>query len=99
MSVELPRSLLAATDSPSTSAVPRERSLSTRPSAPNKLVKREVTWLIKHRDPELYRLRIAGEAIHATGNHPFWVKGRGWVEVRDLAPGCDCDWPGPAWLV
>lgn len=40
------------------------------------------------RPPEkLLRLTINKETIRATGGHPFWVSGRGWIKARSLEPG------------
>src|SRR5438552_50558 len=48
-----------------------------------------VVALIRHpdADAELYNLRVDHTTIEATGNHPFFVRGRGWVRVRDLHRG------------
>ena len=35
----------------------------------------------------LLELRVNGKIIRATGEHPFFVKNRGWTKARDLAPG------------
>lgn len=50
---------------------------------------RRVTGLARHPDPDLYRLKVAGETLRATAGHPFWVEGgagsrsrisrRGWI--------------------
>ena len=41
-----------------------------------------------NRPPELLlRLRFGREIIRATGGHPFWVSGKGWVKARSLEPG------------
>ena len=40
------------------------------------------------RPPELLlRLRFGREIIRATGGHPFWVSGKGWIKARSLEPG------------
>lgn len=40
------------------------------------------------RPPELLlRLTVNSETIRATGSHPFWVTGKGWVKARSLKPG------------
>jgi len=46
-----------------------------------------VVALIRHPDADLYRLKVDHTAIEATGNHRFFVKGKGWVAVRDLRSG------------
>ena len=41
-----------------------------------------------NRPPEfLLRLRFGRETIRATGGHPFWVSGKGWIKARSLEPG------------
>jgi len=35
----------------------------------------------------LVRLTIEGRALTASGGHPLWVSGRGWVRARELAVG------------
>jgi Holliday junction resolvase-like predicted endonuclease len=32
-------------------------------------------------------LRVAGQEIKTTGEHPFWVQGKGWTPVSELQPG------------
>ena len=32
-------------------------------------------------------LRVAGQEIKTTGEHPFWVAGKGWTAVNQLQPG------------
>jgi len=32
-------------------------------------------------------VKVSNETIRASGGHPFWVSGQGWVKVRDLKPG------------
>jgi len=43
--------------------------------------------LFKHRTDELVTIRVVDESISATGDHPFWVVGKGWVEAKDLQVG------------
>ncbi len=38
-------------------------------------------------DPSSIRLTIGGEELRTTAEHPFFVLGRGWVEVEDLQIG------------
>lgn len=35
----------------------------------------------------LVDVRLPGETIVATGGHPFWVAGKGWLNARRLEPG------------
>jgi hypothetical protein len=40
------------------------------------------------RPPELlFKLKLKNETVRATGGHPFWVSGKGWVRARLLQPG------------
>lgn len=40
------------------------------------------------RPPErLLRLKLKDETVRATGGHPFWVSGKGWIRARSLQPG------------
>ena len=36
---------------------------------------------------DLIRINLGGHSITATGGHPFWVAGQGWVKANELAPG------------
>jgi RHS repeat-associated protein len=33
------------------------------------------------------RLEVGGRIIRTTAEHPFWVRGRGWVQAQSLEPG------------
>ncbi len=33
------------------------------------------------------KIQLKDETIQASGGHPFWVAGKGWVKARDLKPG------------
>jgi len=35
----------------------------------------------------LLAISAGGETIRASGGHPFWVAGHGWMKARDLEPG------------
>ena len=35
----------------------------------------------------VYNINVGNEEISASGGHPFWVSGEGWVLARDLKPG------------
>lgn len=60
-----------------TSLDPATRVVSERPVV--RTFQREVKRLLV--------LEIAGEAIHTTDEHPFWVPGAGWIKAGDLRPG------------
>jgi hypothetical protein len=43
---------------------------------------------VYHNAPaRIFEVHVAGEVIQTTANHPFHVKGKGWVKVKDLAAG------------
>lgn len=53
---------------------------------------REVKDTYIHDNSPIYEVEVMnqqGEAqlLHATGEHPFWVKEHGWLEVENLIPG------------
>ena len=37
----------------------------------------------------LVKIQAGDETIEASGGHPFWVSGEGWVKARDLASGME----------
>jgi hypothetical protein len=48
----------------------------------------EVVRLFERETLEVYALHVGvDEVLETTDEHPFWVVGRGWVEVEDLRPG------------
>lgn len=46
-----------------------------------------VVNLFSRENAEIYNLGIQGKTVQSTGNHPFWVIGKGWVTADELAPG------------
>ncbi len=48
---------------------------------------KKVLHLFQHDDDTIYTIYVKGKKIEATGNHPFWVDGKGWVLVEDLKVG------------
>lgn len=46
-----------------------------------------VVNLFSRENTEIYNLGVQGKTIQSTGNHPFWVIGKGWVTADELAPG------------
>lgn len=36
---------------------------------------------------EIFSLSIGNKTIETTGNHPFWVDGKGWIPADELQPG------------
>ncbi|WP_044640086.1 polymorphic toxin-type HINT domain-containing protein [Risungbinella massiliensis] len=46
-----------------------------------------VQWLFEKKVKEVYKLYIGKEVIETTGEHPFWIQGKGWVQAKDLKSG------------
>ncbi|WP_044640091.1 polymorphic toxin-type HINT domain-containing protein [Risungbinella massiliensis] len=46
-----------------------------------------VQWLYERKVKEVYKLYIGKEVIETTDEHPFWIKGKGWIQVKDLKSG------------
>jgi hypothetical protein len=68
------------------------RSEVTGETALKRIVKiherRALLWGIAFNEGPLARARRGGsETIRATGDHPFWVEGKGWTPVHELQPG------------
>jgi len=47
----------------------------------------EVGRTFKRTAPRYYALVTEAEVLQVTAEHPLWVQGRGWTEVRELRPG------------
>ena len=50
-------------------------------------VRRNVVCRMAKRSADLWRLAYGGNHVTCTGNHPYFVKGRGYVEAKDLCVG------------
>ncbi|MEK3789134.1 polymorphic toxin-type HINT domain-containing protein [Paenibacillus sp. FSL K6-1230] len=48
---------------------------------------KEVVGLFQKQADEIYYVHIGDEIIEVTGEHPFWLDGRGWTYVKDLKVG------------
>ncbi|MCS1350866.1 DNRLRE domain-containing protein [Mechercharimyces sp. CAU 1602] len=48
---------------------------------------KEVTQLFQREVDEIYEVHVDGEMIETTDEHPFWVKGQGWMSAQDLQTG------------
>ncbi|MEY9092560.1 polymorphic toxin-type HINT domain-containing protein [Paenibacillus sp. RC84] len=48
---------------------------------------KEVTATFNHETDEIYNIRVNGQTIESTFNHPFYVKEKGWTFVKDLKVG------------
>nr|WP_232436853.1 hypothetical protein [Paenibacillus senegalimassiliensis] len=43
--------------------------------------------MFQKRAVEIYYVHIGNEVIQTTAEHPSWVYGKGWIEVKDLIIG------------
>ncbi|KQO15415.1 hypothetical protein ASF12_28535 [Paenibacillus sp. Leaf72] len=48
---------------------------------------KEVVGLFQKQADEIYYVHIGDEIIEVTGEHPFWLDGKGWTIVKDLKVG------------
>ena len=60
--------------------------LSSPQDAKAPAIARRVKGVIR-KHAQLMDIAVAGQVIHATGEHPFYVKGRGWIPVASLVVG------------
>src|SRR5262249_56972578 len=54
------------------------------PAAPLEVKRVEEVFV---RVSPILHLHVGGQVIRTTGEHPFFVRGEGWVSARDLRPG------------
>lgn len=47
----------------------------------------EVTDTFNHKTDEIYQIHVGDLVIESTYNHPFWVEGKEWTNVKDLKVG------------
>nr|WP_235533128.1 polymorphic toxin-type HINT domain-containing protein [Paenibacillus sp. Leaf72] len=52
-----------------------------------KPINQEVVGLFQKQADEIYYVHIGDEIIEVTGEHPFWLDGKGWTFVKDLKVG------------
>jgi len=57
------------------------------PTTPGGIEGRRVLETFVRETDTLYDLYVDGEVISTTGEHPFWVPDKGWVEAKDLVIG------------
>ncbi|MEG3974323.1 polymorphic toxin-type HINT domain-containing protein [Microcoleus sp. herbarium8] len=57
------------------------------PTTPGGIEKRQVLDTFVRETDALVDLYVDGEVISTTGEHPFWVADKGWVEAKDLVVG------------
>ncbi|MDQ0418984.1 hypothetical protein J2Z48_003209, partial [Croceifilum oryzae] len=48
---------------------------------------KKVTQLFKREVDQIYTVTVGKEKIETTAEHPFWVKDKGWVPVKNLQEG------------
>ncbi|GFN32160.1 hypothetical protein PCURB6_24200 [Paenibacillus curdlanolyticus] len=48
---------------------------------------KEVVGLFQKQADEIYYVHLGDEIIEVTGEHPFWLDGKGWTLVKDLKVG------------
>ncbi|SFT04947.1 polymorphic toxin-type HINT domain-containing protein [Marininema halotolerans] len=48
---------------------------------------KKVKQLFRHQTDAIYTVTVGNEKIQTTAEHPFWVKGKGWVSAKDLQRG------------
>ena len=61
--------------------------ISDDPTTPGGIEGRRVLETFVRETDALYDLYVDGEVISTTGEHPFWVPDKGWVEAKDLVVG------------
>lgn len=52
-----------------------------------KVAYKNVAWLFQKQVDKLYIIHVGREKIQTTNDHPFWIKGFGWVAAEDLKAG------------
>ena len=57
------------------------------PTTPGGIEARQVLDTFVRETDALVDLYVDGEVISTTGEHPFWVPDKGWVEAKDLTVG------------
>lgn len=57
------------------------------PTTPGEIEARQVLDTFVRETSALVDLYVDGEVISTTGEHPFWVPEKGWVEATDLTVG------------
>lgn len=65
---------------------PGDRVWAENPNTGEKALKQVKKIFVREKD-SLIHLSINGEKIETTEEHPFWVKGQGWISARDLKKG------------
>jgi superfamily II DNA or RNA helicase len=54
------------------------------------VVRRVVTRVFRKRASRIFTLRIGETEIKCTGNHPIFVRGKGYVDAKEVEPGDMC---------
>jgi len=53
-------------------------------SPDGELAYKEVTALFRNQCDDIIKLHVGEQIIETTDNHPFWVKGKGWLFADEL---------------
>ncbi|VTR96996.1 polymorphic toxin-type HINT domain-containing protein [Tuwongella immobilis] len=69
--------------------VPGDTILSRDEHDLNGPIEVQIVEAVFERSAIIFELRVAGQLIETTAEHPFWVVGRGWTPVWELSIG-DC---------
>ncbi|VTS04884.1 polymorphic toxin-type HINT domain-containing protein [Tuwongella immobilis] len=69
--------------------VPGDAILSRDETDINGPINVQIVEAVFERSAIIFELRVAGQLIETTAEHPFWVVGRGWTPVWELSIG-DC---------
>lgn len=62
--------------------------ISDEPETEGGVVAKQVTRTFERTDNNgIFDVEIDGEVISSTGNHEFWIDGKGWIAAKDLEAG------------
>lgn len=53
-------------------------------SSTGQLESEQIGYTSCRQTDEIYEIEVQGQVVHVTGEHPFYVKGKGWVEAQYL---------------
>ncbi|VTS04894.1 polymorphic toxin-type HINT domain-containing protein [Tuwongella immobilis] len=67
--------------------VPGDAILSRDETDINGPINVQIVEAVFERSAIIFELRVAGQLIETTAEHPFWVVGRGWTPVWELSIG------------
>ena len=52
-----------------------------------KFIISEIQYTFKHISTEIYKVQTSFATLNVTGNHPVYIKDKGWVEVQEISVG------------